>query len=144
MATELPAGWTETTIKKYELRRGDPTTLIIFNIGANGIGSAANMRDWLIAGGYRINKEWWEQNEFYVIRIWGTISPTWFVQRWGPPSVTYYIPPPPAPGQPAQPPQTTPPPAPTPAPSPIPSQPPSGTICPSPNRSSKRTVGISL
>lgn len=90
---DLPPGWTETTVTSYELRRGDPTTIIKFNIGRLGLGSSADMRDWLLNEGYKIDKEWWEQNEFYVIRIWGTISPTWFEWKWGPPRKTVLEPP---------------------------------------------------
>jgi len=144
MAEELPAGWTVTTVVRYELRRGDPTTLIIFNIGRLGIGSSADMRNWLVAEGYRIDKEWWEQNDFYVIRIWGTISSLWFARRWGQPITTYYWPPP-TPEEPEPPAQTTPPPPePSPGPGPITTYPTDDThqsICTTGTTGSRRMVG---
>ena len=128
---ELPPGWTEIEIIRWSVRTGDPTYLITINIGPYGIGSSGQFRDWLLGQGYRIDREWWEQNEFYVFRIWGTISWRWIEMVWGAPRAKYYIPPP-TPDIPEPVPQPEPPPPepepPGPKPEPIPEKPTCHTI----------------
>ena len=57
--------------RRWEFRKGDNSDLFIGNIdSATGIGTTGQIRDWLWYDiGVYIQKEWWEQNQYYVFRI---------------------------------------------------------------------------
>ena len=75
--------------RRWEFRYGGgypSSDLIIINIDSTqGIATVSEFRMWLFNQGAYIEKEWWEQNEFYVFKIMaGVINQYTIALYWGP------------------------------------------------------------
>ena len=76
--------------RRWEFRYGGgypSSDLIIINIDSvQGITHVSHFRSWLLyVMNAFIEKEWWEQNEFYVFKILaGSVTYDVMTQAWGP------------------------------------------------------------
>ena len=76
-------------LRLWELRYGDHSDLIIININTVvGIATVGQFRDWLYSVSAVIQKEWWEQNDYYVFRTNpGNVTFYMMKTTWGPPYI---------------------------------------------------------